>query len=60
MGFLKINLSIFLILVVNILIAQTPCFTVGTADDETSTSGDWTNDANWNGTSPGCDISAAN
>jgi len=59
LSFYKINLSIALLLLATKLIAQTPCFTVGTADDETSTSGDWTNDANWNGTSPGCDISVA-
>ena len=46
-------------MIANHAIAQTPCFTVGTADDETSTSGDWINDGNWNGTSPGCDISTA-
>ncbi len=57
---LKINLSLLLILIANYAIAQAPCFVVGTADDETSTSGDWTNDGNWNGTSPGCDISTTN
>ncbi|MGK7390933.1 MAG: T9SS type A sorting domain-containing protein [Candidatus Cyclobacteriaceae bacterium M2_1C_046] len=34
------------------------CFNIGTADHESSATGDWSNDANWVTTSPGCDISA--
>jgi len=34
------------------------CFTVGTADDETTGTGDWTVGSNWGGTSPGCDINS--